>query len=184
MKRSRRWMPHTLGALFSALLLGCPAEDPDPLLAEAAAAEARVRGQPTPALVQLLEDESGAGSVSFTAAVELSRRGAEALPALLDGLRSDREPIRMGCASALGVMRDPRPAEAIPHLTALLSDPSGRVRGRAAWALGEIGLPDATAIAALTSAASASDPASTEAARHARESLEKIAGRRAKQNRD
>lgn len=85
-------------------------------------------------------------SPAAEAAEALSEIGRAAVPGLLEALRHEDWTSRMFAAKALGEFdRFADPAEVIGALASRLNDPHPEVRDRAAWALGEIEDPRATA---------------------------------------
>lgn len=79
--------------------------------------------------------------VQWQAAEALGSCGSEAVPLLLEALRSPSVPVRLGAVEALGMIRDPRALS--PLATVLNHDRSLEVRWAAVLALGDMGSPDA-----------------------------------------
>lgn len=92
--------------------------------------------EPVERLIELLD--SGLWTQKVLARIELLSRGDEALPALVDALRSPRREIRWEAAKALSTTPMPR---AIPALLDALEDDDGGIRWLAAEALAKIGDP-------------------------------------------
>ena len=135
--------------------------------------------QSVPELVRLLREDKDPRVRWFTAGTiaELGPKAKDAVPALIDALRSrevaaggrvmlgigamtdEDGPIRLAAAVALGKI-GPAARSAVPALVQALADPDSRVRGEAAAALGEIGPDAAKAVSELArlSAGGGDDP--------------------------
>ncbi|GAB4337963.1 MAG: hypothetical protein Kow0010_26210 [Dehalococcoidia bacterium] len=92
--------------------------------------------EPVERLIELLT--SGLWTQKVLARIELLSRGEEALPALVECLRSPHREVRWEAAKALST--SPMPA-AIPALLDALEDDDGGVRWLASEALAKIGEP-------------------------------------------
>lgn len=92
--------------------------------------------EPVERLIELLA--SGLWTQKVLARIELMARGDDALPALLNALRSPRRELRWEAAKALSI--SPMPG-AIPALLDALEDEEGGVRWLASEALAKIGEP-------------------------------------------
>lgn len=97
---------------------------------------ADLANEPVERLIELLA--SGLWTQKVFARIELLARGEEALPALIDALRSPDREIRWEAAKALSTV--PMPG-AIPALLDALEDEDGGVRWLASEALAKIGEP-------------------------------------------
>lgn len=95
-----------------------------------------------PLITALRHDDATARALAAGKLAELGSRAA--VPALLEVLRSDRDPhVREEAARALGLLGDPAAVE--PLLTAMRRDRGDHVREEAAAALGRLGDPRAVA---------------------------------------
>jgi len=85
--------------------------------------------------------QSRQSGIREKAAGRLVRQGEEIVPQLMEAADSDYTTVRFEVARLLGRIRDPRSTVALIGL--LEDDPSSNVAATAAWALGEIGAPEA-----------------------------------------
>ena len=109
------------------------------------------------ALADALHGNDLAGRVQAAAALGSLGPGAgSAVPALVEALRDEYEPLRLNAAYALGAVGE----KAVGPLGEILGDPDADTRGYAAYALGDMG-PAAGAEAAAGLAALAGDPSET-----------------------
>ena len=126
-----------------------------------------------PALVELLDDDSGRGwweqrrssikgrgltSPSANASYGLTAAGRAAVPALVARTKHDQWWLRATAAETLGDI-GPAASEAIPALTALAGDEVVEVRAEAVHALGTVGQRGTDAVPALSRALSDQDAA-------------------------
>ena len=93
-----------------------------------------------PALLQLLSQDH---SSRYYALEALAKMGEAVVEPLLTAFLADDGPLAQGAAQGLGRMRDVR---AVPHLIAKLDSPEYMMHAHAAYALGEIGGPEAIEI--------------------------------------
>jgi HEAT repeat protein len=94
------------------------------------------RGQAAAVLVTVLEDPGS--YVPHAARAALQDLGADAVGALLEGLRSRESLVRSGCAWALAREQGPRAGEVLQALGALVHEEIAMVREAAAGALGRV----------------------------------------------
>ncbi len=93
-------------------------------------------------------------SESATAVDSLGRIGVASLPALVELLHGQEEPLRIASARAIALM-GPTAESAVPDLVAAISDPSAVVRKNVVRALGQMGPAAEPAIGALVKEARA-----------------------------
>lgn len=116
---------------------------------------AEPKKEDVPALIKELKSKSAKARVG--AAEDLGHLGAvrandvkDAVPALLEVLKKDRDPdVRRAAAVALGKV-DPDPKLAVPVLTEALKDKKPAVRIAVAGALGQLGAEASEAVPALS----------------------------------